>query len=308
MAINATVYDLEGYSENSKTVTLDLLKVVPIGAAGDEKFILTCRTTAYSDLDPTKVPIDDIFIQEFLCGWAKSSGFKGAMFTINSGNKELKVKIDNVSTAQLIVLEEGVLTGDVIATDIQTKLRALSKIESGVVENNLGYMNCKCSFTNSRFVIKSGTISKTLSGGSASSVVIASASANTVLGFDLPVQSIDLAETDIRESRAAAYTAGTSVLTISPAMVYTPGDSMCITCSGTTNYFTAISGTATEIQVATLADHGFDGISNSYTGGGVVQRLQYNDPEYTPTSCLLSVDDALTWGIMSLANQIDFSG
>ena len=151
MAINATVYDLEGYSENSKTVTLDLLKVVPVGAQGDEKFILTCRTTAYSNFTD-KTGIDDIFVQEFLCGWAKSSGFKGAIFTINSGNKGLKIKIDNADKFYDIVLTEGTnLTGDAIAENIQTKLRALT-MDTADSDKSLGYKNCRCSFLNSRFV------------------------------------------------------------------------------------------------------------------------------------------------------------
>ncbi len=86
---------------------------------------------------------------------------------------------------------------------------------------------------------------------------------------------------------------------------------MCITASGSNtpgDYFTAISGTQTAIEVATTAIHGFDGISSTYAPGAKVQKLRYNDPDYEPESCLNSVDDALTWGILSLANQIDFSG
>jgi hypothetical protein len=113
MAINTAVYDLDGYSENSKTVTLDLLKIVPVGAQGDEKFVLTCKTSAYSNFTD-KTTIDDIFIQEFLCGWCKSSGFKGAVFTIDSGNKGLKVRIDNASKFYDIMLTEGTKTVDVL--------------------------------------------------------------------------------------------------------------------------------------------------------------------------------------------------
>jgi hypothetical protein len=312
MAITATVYDLEGYSENSKTVTLDLLKVVPVGALGDEKFILTCRTNAYSDYT-NKTSIDDIFIQEFLCGWCKSSGFKGAIFTINSGNKVLKVKIDGASKFYDIILDEGTnLTSDVVAADIQLKLRALT-METTDASKLLGYKNCICSFTNSRFVIKSGTIAKMLSGTSASMVEVdTSGTASGLLGFDLSVTSKSLAGTDIREVvLSGEYTAGTSTLSVEAGLGFSPGDSMCITASGSNtpgDYFTAISGTETAVEVATTAVHGFDGISSTYAVGSKVQKLKYNDPEYSPASCLLSVDDALTWGILSLANQIDFSG
>jgi hypothetical protein len=314
MAINATVYDLEGYSENSKTVTLDLLKIVPVGAQGDEKFVLTCKTSAYSNFI-SKTTIDDIFVQEFLCGWCKSSGFKGAVFTIETGvNDTLKVKIDGVTAFQTITLNTGTnLTGDAVATDIQIQLRELGEVHTpaGPVDGNLGYVNCRCSFVNSRFVIKSGTISKLLSGTGTdvSSVKMdTSGTASISLGFDLFVDSNNLAGTDIREAMSGAYTAGSPELSIPLGIIYDHGDSMCIQHGSTVDYFTAVSGTITSIQVTTSGVHGFDGISNSYPLGGKVQRLQYNDPEYTPGSCLNSVDDALTWGILSLANQIDFSG
>jgi len=308
MAITANVYDLEGYPENSKTVTLDLLKIVPVGAQGDEKFVLTCKTSAYSN-STDRTTIDDIFIQEFLCGWCKSSGFKGAMFTINSDNKGLKIKIDDVSIFYDIVLDEGTnLTGDAVAADIQEKLRGLTMetIDSGKA---LGYKNCRCSFTNSRFVIKSGSVSKLLSGSSASSVEVdTTGTASTLLGFDLPVTSKTLAGTDIREVVSSVYTANDSTLNVQSGLAYNPGDAMCIMDGTNIDYFTAISGTETAIQVPTLSGSGFTGISHDYDAGSKVQKLKYNDPEYTPSSCLNSVDDALTWGILSLANQIDFSG
>lgn len=312
MAINIVVYDLDGYSENSKTVTLDLLKIVPVGAQGDEKFVLTCKTSAYSDFI-NKTTIDDIFIQEFLCGWCKSSGFKGAVFTITGANKGLKVKIDDADKFYDIVLTEGVnLTGDAVAADIQKKLRTLS-MDTSDSDKILGYKNCRCSFTSSRFVIKSGTISKMLSGSSASSVEVdTSGSASYILGFDLPIDSKNLAGTDIREVVVSStYTAGDGVLNIESGLDSVAGDAMCITTSGSKtpgDYFTMVSGTSTAVEVATAGVHGFDGIQNSYAIGSKVQKLKYNDPEYTPTSCLSSVDNALTWGILSLANQIDFSG
>jgi len=318
MAINVNVYDLEGYPENSKTVTLDLLNIVPVGAQGDEKFVLTCKTNAYSNYT-NKTTINDIFIQEFLCGWGKSSGFKGAVFTITvASNDKLRVKIDNASNGvnsgyYEITLEPGVnLTGDAIATDIQAKLRALT-LDTGDSGKQLGYTNCRCSFTHSRFVIKSGTISKLLSGSSASSVevfaTVFGASANETLGFDLPVESKMLAGTDIREVVVASpYTSGTSPLTVVTGLDITDGDSMYITDGTNIDYFTVISGTETSMEVAVSGIHGFDGIAHNYVSGSKVQKLRYSDPEYKPESCLDSIDDALTWGILSLANQIDYSG
>lgn len=310
MAINSTIYDLEGYSENSKTVTTDLLKVVPIGSRGDEKFVLTCRTTAYSDFTD-KTSIDNIFIQDFLCGWSKSSGFVGPVFTIvSSTGDKLDVSIDGVS-AQTIALTAGVnLTGDVVAADIQDKLRALANVVDGDAENNLGYKNCRCSFLDGKFIIKSGTISKLFSGTGASSVVVANTgSANIALGFDLPTESLTLAGTDIREVRSSVYVADNPVLNVNTGLECVDGDALCISCGSTVDYFTALSGTTgTAINVATVSGNNFSGIKNSYPLGGKVQKLRISDPEYYPESCLKSIDDAVTWGILSLANQIDFSG
>jgi hypothetical protein len=158
-------------------------------------------------------------------------------------------------------------------------------------------------------VIKSGTISKLLSGGSASSAEIdTTGTANILLGFDLPVTSKTLAGTDIREVVSSVYTANDSVLNVQSGLAYNSGDAMYITDGTNVDYFTAMSGTDTAIFVPTLSGNGFTGISHSYVAGSKVQKLKYNDPEYTPSSCLNSVDDALTWGILSLANQIDFSG
>lgn len=312
MAINTIVYDLEGYPENSKTITLDLLKVVPVGAQGDEKFLLTCKTNAYSDFT-AKTVIDDIFIQEFLCGWCKSSGFAGAVFTIQIGvNDELKIKINNASEYYTVTLAAGInLTSDAVAVDIQTKLRGLTmETEDAASIFALGYKNCRCIFSNSRFIIKSGTISKLLSGDTASSVEVdTTGSASTILGFDLPVESKDLAGTDIREVVVSSpYTSGTSPISVESGLSFSAGDSMYITDGTNSDYFTAVSGTDNSIEIAVAGIHGFDGISHTYAVGSKVQKLKYNDPEYKPASCLESVDDALTWGILSLANQIDYSG
>ena len=316
MAINATVYDLENYPENSKTVILDLLKAVPVGAEGDEKFLLTCKTSAYADVGATpKTTIDDIFVQEFLCGWAKSSGFKGAVFTIDGSCNTLKVKIDGAPTYSEITLTNGTnLTGDAVAADIQVQLRGIGATHSPstTLDGNLGYVNCRCSFTNSRFIIKSGTISKLLSGTDVSSVKIdTTGTANQLLGFDFPVDSNLLAGTDIREVvTASPYTADTSPLSVSTGLDCVVGDSLYIeSTTGVSDYFTVISGTMdTILHVTTSGVHGCGGIRHYYPTGSKVQKLRYNDPEYTPGSCLRSVDDALTWGILSLANQIDFSG
>ena len=62
MATSVTVYDLENYPDNSKSMTLDHKAVVPVGEEGDEKWVLSFTTTAYSDNDD-RTAISDLYIQ-----------------------------------------------------------------------------------------------------------------------------------------------------------------------------------------------------------------------------------------------------
>ena len=86
MAVNVTVYDLDNYPDNSKTVTVNHSTLVPIGYEGDEQCVLSFTTTAYSDNTNT-TSIQDIYVRETRAGWCKSSGLvgTGGKFTIVSG-------------------------------------------------------------------------------------------------------------------------------------------------------------------------------------------------------------------------------
>jgi hypothetical protein len=67
MAVNVTVYDLENYPDNSKTVTVDQKTVVPLGYDGDEQWVLSFTTTAYSD-NTARTAIQDIYVTEMKAG------------------------------------------------------------------------------------------------------------------------------------------------------------------------------------------------------------------------------------------------
>jgi len=325
MAISVTVYDLENYPDNSKTITLDQKSVVPTGEEGDEKWVLSFVTTAYSD-NTNRTDIQDIYVQEIKGGWLKSSGFVGVggKFTIGATSKNLKIKIDNSAGASggggyyTITLTEGVnLTGDAIAEDMETQIRALPDDASWVAADDayqLSYKNASVEYKNGRFWIISGSVSPYYTGADRSSVKIAPVVDDTcyaTLGFNLSIDSQTVAGISAKEVLLGAnYTTDTTPMTIGAGTSVQAGDCLMITDGTNTDYFTAITGTVdTSVAVATLATHNYVGISNSYTtaSGTKVQILREQDPEQTPFAYYDKVDSIMRWGIKSLANQIDFS-
>jgi hypothetical protein len=320
MAITVNLYDLENYPDNAKTGTVDVVQMVPTGYRGDEQYALKFSTNAYSDFT-NKTAITDIYIQEMVCGWAKSSGFAGSggKFTITSSNNELRVNIDgctggSYSGYYVITLDEGVnIPGETVAADIEAKLRAVS-LDSGDSAKALGYKNCICTYRNARFMIKSGSVSSTYTGSNKSSVKIYTTSfansATATLGFDMGTDSETIASTAIKEVITTAnYTVGGTTLSVSTGLGVTTGDALYITDGVNSDYFVAVSGTLeAAIHVPNIPEHNFNAILNNYTAGAKVQLLKPDDPEVEPISALNTVDDVCRWGVMSLINQIDFSG
>ena len=320
MAINVDLYDLVNYPSNPKKGTIDIVQMVPAGYQGDEQFVLKFSTTAYSDA-VNNTAIQDIYVQEMVCGWAKSSGFAGTggKFTITSSTNKLRVNIDGCSGGSYngyyeIELDTGVnIAGETIASDIQTKLRAVS-LDAADSSHRLGYLNCVCIFRNNKFFIQSGTVSNSFVGSGKSSVRIYtttfSDSANDALGFNIPVESEIIASSIIKEVVTTSnYTVGDDELLVGNGLGVQDGDALCITDGVNKDYFTAVSGTVDiNIKVPNQANNGFNAIKNNYTAGAKVQILSDTDPEFKPTSPLDTVDKIARWGVMSLINQIDFSG
>jgi len=323
MAVNVTVYDLENYPDNPKTVTLDHKVVVPIGQEGDEKWVLSFTTTAYSD-NTNRTAIQDIYVQETEGGWLKSSGFvgTGGKFTINSSKDELKIKLDNSAGAAggggfyTITLTSGTnLTGEGIADDMETQIRALPDYAawvSGDSAYKLAYMSCTVEYKDGRFWIISGTVSPYYTGASRSSVKVAKVGSDTcyeTLGFDLAVDSQTIAGIAVKEALVTSdYTTNTSPLAIGTGTGVVAGDCLMITDGTNTDYFTAISGTETSIEVAISSKHGYTGIANSYSKDvSKVQVLREQDPENAPVSYYDTVDSISRWGLKSIIQQIDFT-
>ncbi len=317
MATNITVFDLENYPDNNKTVTVDVSKVTPVGSEGDEKWVLSTVTSAFSSI-ANSTTIQDIYVQEIKAGWAKSSGLvgTGGNFSVNTTpeGKTLGIKMDASSKTYYIELDTGVsIGGDTIAADMETKIRAIPDTGAwAVADDELAYKNASVEFTNGKFYIISGTVSPFYTGANRSSVAVTASgsdSAYGTLGFNLSVDSESIASTAINESLVTSnYTANTTPLAVN-SMTVTSGDALVITDGTNTDYFTALGGTtSTSIAIPTNSANGHNGIANSYTADeSKVQVLRMQDPDQAPVAIYDEVDEIMRWGIKSVVNQIDFS-
>ena len=316
MATNITVYDVENYPDNSKTVTLDHKTIVPVGYEGDEQWVLSFVTTAYSD-NTNATTIQDIYVREIKAGWLKSSGLVSPPFDITASNKTLGIKMDAASAYYYIELSVGNdLSGDVVAADMETKIRAIpdggawSSSDDGY---KLAYMNASVEWKEDKFYIISGSVSPYYTGTNRSSVDVTSSGLDTCyndLGFGLSVDSQTIAGTAIYECLLGSnYTTDTADLTLATDISVTEGDCLMITDGVNTDYFTAISGTSgVNVKVCTAANNSYTGIKNSYTTtSGKIQRLREQDPEQVPAAYYNTVDAITRWGIKSVSQQIDFS-
>jgi len=324
MALNVDTQDLENYPGTTKRVTVDLGSIVPTGYYGDEQYVMTVSTTAYSN-NINRTAIQDIYLTEFKAGWCKSSGFAGnaGKFTINDSQKNLKIKIDNTVSGTdgngyyTITLNTNTtpLSGDVIANDMETKIRALGdNLEVADQGYALSYKNAKVEFKSGKFWIISGSVGSYFTGDYKSSVSVAPAATNDVsaeLGFNLSVTSESLAGIFVKEaSLGSDYTADTDVLILGSTIGAVAGDCLMIKDGTNTDYFTALSGTSgTTIKVATSSANGYIGIANNYTtvSGAKIQLLREQDPDGAPRSYYNNIDSLVRFGIRAMISQIDYS-
>ena len=311
MANNVTVYDLDNYPDNSKTVTNDLKLLTPIGYEGDEQWVLSFVTTAYSN-NTSRTAIQDIYIREMKSGWLKSSGFAGnnGKFTIVSGTaNQLNIKMDNSSQFYKIELAPGTnVTGEQVAEDMQTKVRTIPDSAGWATADNgyiLSYKNALVDYTGGRFVIVSGNIGKYYTGASRSSVAVSQYSTDTTysgLGFDISISSETLSGNGPSEVLLASnFTAGATTMIVSAGLGAVDKDCCVITDGTNTDYFqaTVVSGTTLTVS---------DGITSSYTANvAKVQLLRIQDPSQEPNPYHSTIDSLVRFGIDSIANQLDFS-
>jgi hypothetical protein len=314
---DVTVYDIENYPNNSKTVSVDLQTIVPARAEGDEKWVLVFSTEGYSD-NVLYTEIDDVYVRNIKSGWVKSSGFTGTRFTIDNSSRTLGIKIDNSNTVYYIELTTGVnITGDSIASDMQNKIRAVpDSVSWQEVDSDYesAYRNALVDFEDGKFVITSGSISGYYTGDDKSSVYVTSSGVDSCyknLGFNLNVSSEILAGVSLKEVLITeSYVANTSDLKVNSGSGASEGCCFYITDGTNCDYFTAISGTTdTTIKVCTSGNNGYQGIKHNYSVSDVakVQLIRENDPDFEPNSYHVDIDSVVRWGLMNMINELDFS-
>lgn len=309
MATNITVRDLDNYPDTSKTITVDQTTLVPTGAQGDEKWVLSFVTTAYSD-NTNLTSIQNIYVQEMTTGWYKSSGLVnlGSSIIVSSGSKTLGVNIDNSSKWYYVQLTEESYGPDALADHIQDQIRAVP--DSYLWSSNddpLSYKNSQVEYENGKFKIISGTVSEFYTGNNRTSVAVTYSGSDTLyydLGFDLGIGSYDIAATSVKEKLVTANCGPASTAIVINQMTgLLAGDPIAITDNSNIDYVVAQAGT-TESNIVIVSGS----LSNSYTANEAkVQRLRIQDPDQRPVPYHSEVDSIMRWGIMSILNQIDFS-
>lgn len=321
MAINIDTQDLTNYPGIVKRVVVDQEQIVPQGFEGDEQFLLSFSTTAYSD-NVARTRIQDYYITYFKAGWCKSSGFAGSSgkFGLSSTANSLKIKLDStVSGADgsgyyTITLgynaDETLRDGEVIASDMEEKIRALADtLNSADSGFRLAYMNATVEYRQGRFWIISGSLSRYYSGENKSSVSIIPAASNDatiVLGFDLSTTSESLDSVAIKEALLASdYTISGTSMTISTSVGAVEGDCLMITDRTNTDYFqltASPTGGGTALAFAGTA------IKHNYTNGEAkVQLLREQDPDADPTLVFGDIDKITRHGVKTMISQIDYS-
>jgi len=327
MALNIDTQDLQNWPGNVKRVTLDQSNIVLTGQEGDEQFVLSFSTSAYSD-NTNRTAIPDLYVTTMKTGWCKSSGLTGVggKFTLTSSAHSLKINIDYTTNSgtgsgdgfyiiDLIYnMDSTPISGEVIADDLQLKIRALANNlhvdDEGL---QLSYLNASVEYKNGKFFITSGSVGEYFNGINRTSVLVSAAddnNASVVLGFDLSINSMDIDAISVKEVLVASpYVGGTGSLTIAPGTGVSVGDCLMITDGNNKEYFTAISGTADPIiSLATLLDNGYIGITNSYASLiSKVQILREQDTEVVPNFYHTTIDNICRHGIKTLINQIDYS-
>ena len=309
MAVNVTVYDLDNYPDNNKTVTVDQSTVVPVGYSGDEQWVNSFTTNAYSDNINTTA-IQDIYVREMKSGWAKSSGLVDLStgITISPTSKTLGVDIDNSSGAwYYIELTENFYGPDSLATHIENLIRATP--DSYLWNSNddaLAYKNAQVEYFNGRLRIVSGSVAEEYTGTNQTSVEVTSSGSDTLykdLGFDLGVDSSTVATNVVRESLVTSTVGSSSTAIPVNTVTVTSGDPIGITDGTNIDYVIAQGGTTTTNIVITSGS-----LTNTYTSDvSKVQILTMQDVDQEPTQYHTTIDSIVRWGIMSITNQIDFS-
>lgn len=321
MALNIDTQDLINYPGTTKRVTIDVTSIVPTGYEGDEKIVMTAATTAYSD-NVLRTAIQDLYITEMKAGWCKSSGFTGTngKYSITDSQKNIMVMMDNTVSGTdglgyyqvTLDTSDTLINGDVIAADLETKIRALT-METADTGFALAYRNASVEYQDGKFYIITGSVSEYYTGTNRSSVKVKAASSadcSVELGFNVSMDSQTMAGIAPKDTYLSSdYISGAGTVSVVGGSNVSQGDACMIKDADNTVYFTALSGTIdTSIAVATYSTNGYHGIPYGFTVSGTkVQVLRESDPDGGPTMWYTNVDSIGRWAIKTLVNQVDYS-
>jgi len=314
VAVNVTVRDIVNFpGGTAKTVTVDIVQVVPAGGSpeGDEIWITSTTTVATAS---GALAIEDIFKNEMKRGFIRSSGLiPGNIFNIPA-NAKMVVAIDELIGAGVeIELTEGNnILGTDVAQDIESQLQAEAVIGGGGAKiGNLSWLNAQVRFVDNRFQIESGNVSDTFTGTGRSSVLLGAPNIifvdiRAALGFDIVTASIDLATRQIVETDLTVDYSTGDTLTVRSTAGLTDGDAFEI-LDATNSDIGLVSGTESSSVFRFTAVSGAGlGIANVYSTGAMVRKLHTVD-QSDPVSATTTIDQLYRSSIDSTVNQIDFS-
>lgn len=322
MAINIDTQDLVNYPGTVKRVTVDQSSLVSQGSEGDESYVMSFSTTAYSNVT-SRTAIQTLYITNFKSGWCRSSGFAGTAnkFALTASGNTIGVKLDSTVSGTGgtgyydVVLDYNAdgtpISGETIAEDMEIKIRALADdLETADIGNRLAYLNASVEYEDGYFWIVSGSMGSSYTGSAKTAVAVSSGSSNdasTILGFNLSVSSESLESIAVTEALLATdYTVSGTTLSVSQNMGASSGDCLMITDGTNTDYFQLVSAPTGGGNTFTFSS---TAITNSYTSGAAkVQLLREQDPMASPKLWHDNVDSVVRFGIKTIVNQIDYSG
>jgi hypothetical protein len=301
MAINVTAYDIQNYPDNPKTLTIDLKSVIPTGGFGDEKYTLSCDTSATAS---GSAVIQEAFVSDCKVGWAMSSSRVTGTYLITESNKNFKVAIDeSIDSAITVTVSTDSVsqTGASIAADIEYKIQG-STVVGGAKAGNLSYRNARCEYVDGRFFIVSGSSSANFIGTRRSPVVVAAGAtvdASVTLGFDVPIQSVDLASQNVIETYVASNVVSDTTVPVASTTGIVAGDCIAFKIAAGTIYYRYVDSVSAPNLIVNTAI--------TVDQNTMVQLLKIQDPRSNPASYYGDIDSYMRFAIEKIVRQINFA-
>ena len=155
MAISNTVYSQQ-YPNNSKTVTVDIQQRIPLGADGNEVYVLYVYTSAYSN-NATSKAVVPIYMYSMKRGWAQ--GFPIASPVTTAGGT-LTVAIDEANSgAVTLIVPSGTINGTTLAQNFEAQLAyTAASGTKAAASNALSYLNARVEFQDGSLTFLSGSV------------------------------------------------------------------------------------------------------------------------------------------------------